>query len=330
MGLASASTLGLSALLPRSMNRDAWLDLANKLGAYRLFASADRFLRDSKGAGGLISAIEQVGGLTDYSAVWATEGVGYYYARDGGQLCKQGIPRQMRLPMHTGAGLAWAEAAIRSAPESGIGQVLSEFWRDCVTAAQYGYHEALFEAVGLVAATLNPSLVSELVRNPETITEDQSALFWHGVGRGLYFSPIGFVPLAEARSRAFRLALGWPVSEAGRRNALAGLAWAITLVNVRDPEVVLFWLTEHADEIRRNEGFRNGVTSALIAWLASSQEDTYVEALGRFQPADLDPGLKELWRCTVGWACRDARRLHDADSSGDLAARVFRVRPLQI
>jgi hypothetical protein len=330
VGIAAASTLGLSVLLPESMNRSGWLDLANKLSAYRLFASADRLLGDSPDAEGLAGAVERVRGLDRYASVWSAEGIGYYYALRGGQLGRWQTPRHVRVPLHTGAGLARAGAALRSSPELSTGQILADFWEECGTAARDGYHEVLFEAIGLVAATLYPNVVSEMARHKVACSEEQRALFWHGVGRGLYFSPIGFSPLAEARKRAFALALSWPASDIGQQNAVAGLAWAVTLINVRDPEVLLCWLKEHADEIRRNDAFRNGVTSALIVWLSASPEDPFVEALRRFQPKDADSNFARLWQDTVGRACSDARRLYDADLSGDLAARVFRVRPPQI
>jgi hypothetical protein len=229
----------------------------------------------------------------------------------------------VRLPLHTGAGLALAEKALRS------GATLAAFWRGCGLAARDGYREPLFEAAGLMAATLYPSLIPELARDAAGIGEEQSGLFWHGVGRGLYFSPVGFIPLPGARDLAFRRASNGPANETGRENAMAGLAWAVALVNVRDPETMLLWIAEHAEEIARDQAFRNGVTSALIVWLAACPQDLCVEALEGFRPGPLNPSLAKLWNDTIVQACRDARRLHEADRSGNLAAGVFRVRSLQ-
>jgi hypothetical protein len=331
VGLAAASTQGLGALMPESMNRTAWLEVANKLSAYRMFASADRLMDPSDRAVALRSALPLVQGLNSYSAVWAMEGVGYYYALAGGQLTATDVcelPRYTRIPLHTGAGLALAESALRSMAQRAAGHMLGDFWKCCRTAAIAGYEEVLFEALGLVAATLYPSLVAELSNCLTMISEEQSDLFWHGIGRGLYFSPAAFMPLAEARNRAYKQSQCWPATDNGRRNALAGLAWAMTLVNIRDPEVVYCWLRDHADECRKNDAVRNGMTSALVVWLSADPEDRYVDALARFQPADNDPRFAELWDVTVRRACRDARQLVTSLSSDDLAAQVFRVRPL--
>jgi len=325
VGMAAASAAALSGLLPGS-NRSRWLDLSNKLAAYRWFASADRFLGDRRDKAGLARAVERVRELDPYAAVWAMEGVGYHHALRGGEPGGKELAPHVRLPLHTGAGLARAEASLESKAQFAMDRVLSDFWEECGSGARDGCNEVLFEALGLVSATLYPNRVSELARHPSAITEEQSALFWHGVGRGLYFSPISFLPLAEARQRVFTRALDWPTTDTGRQNAIAGLAWAVTLVNVRDPEAVFCWLVENADEIQSNHAFRNGATSALIVWLSVAPQDQYVEALGSYRPAHADQAFAELWQDTVVRACRDARPL----TSGELAARVFRVRPLQI
>jgi hypothetical protein len=331
MGLAAASTQGLGMFMPESMNRNGWLEVANKLKAYRMFASADSLMDQSKSPAALRSALQLVQRLDSYSAVWAMEGVGYYYALRDGQLTATEVRqslRHTRIPLHTGAGLAWAEAALRSRAQSGVGRVLGDLWERCRTGAIEGYEEVLFEALGLVAATLYPNLVVELSNYLEKTDEAQSDLFWHGVGRGLYFSPAGFIPLAEAQNRAYKQSQCWPATDSGRRNAIAGLTWAMTLVNIRDPEVVHCWLRDQVDESRQSDAVRNGMTSALVVWLSADPQDRYVDALGRFEPAGSHARLAELWGGTVRRACWDARQLVTGLSSDDLAAQVFRVRPL--
>jgi hypothetical protein len=320
LGMAAASAQGLSAVLPESWNRNGCREVANKLSSYWKFASVGSLLAQAPESSALGRALERVFELDSYAAVWAMEGIGYYYAQRGGSLTTaeiQGFPQRVRIPLHTGAGLAWAEAALRSTHELGVGRMADDFWERC--RAYDSYREPLFEALGLVAAALYPNLLGGLGHHLAEIGAERYELFWHGVGRGLYFSPIGFLPFREARDRAYSLSQSLPSTDAGRRNAIAGVAWALTLVNIRDPEVFESNLKEQAIEISRDDAFRNGMTSAMLVWLAASPKDHYLEHLSWF--------FNELGEGTVSRACRDALRLQSADS-GDLAAQLFRVRPL--
>jgi hypothetical protein len=328
VGMAVASVQGLSAALPESWNRNGWREFANKLSAYRMFAAAGACVAQPRESSVLGQALERVCELDPYAAVWATEGVGYYYAIRGGRLRLaelQALPQRVRIPLHTGAGLAWAEAALRSAPEIGIRRMADEFWERC--CAHDSYRELLFEAIGLVAAALYPNLLGVLGHHLADIGDERYELFWHGVGRGLYFLPVGFLPFREARNRAYSLSQSVPSSDAGRRNAIAGVAWALTLVNIRDPEVLEIHLMEHTNAIVQNDAFRNGMTSAMLVWLTASPKDTRVEEISRFQRGDGGRFFPELWESTVRRACWDALRLRGANS-GDLPAHFFRVRPL--
>jgi hypothetical protein len=328
VGLAAASAQTLSELLPESMKRSEWRELANKLTAYRIFASAG-------GLGGsarsLATAMEGIRKLDRYTAVFTMEGASYHYALRGGRLRTPDVyqlPVATRIPMHTGAGLAWAEDALRSTSRSGVGQMAADFWERCRREAMDGYEETAFEALGLVAVTLYPHLVSDVDHHLAQSDEIQNGLFWHGVGRGLYFLPGGLIPRRKTVERTYGLCQCWPVSDTGTANALAGLAWAMTLVNLRDPEVVQRGLAEQPGEVRSHDTFLNGMTSALIVWLSANPEDPFVDALGCFQPADDDPASVELWDGIVRRACRDARQFQGTQIQADLATKVFRLRPL--
>ena len=131
VGLAGASARILSEILPEWMNRNGWREIANKLSAYRTFASAYRLLDRSADSTSLATAMNGIRKLDPYSAVWAMEGASYYYARQGGRLRTPEVdklPLAARITLHTGAGLAWAEDALGSTPQSDVGNMLSDFW----------------------------------------------------------------------------------------------------------------------------------------------------------------------------------------------------------
>lgn len=315
---ASVTLHGVSRLLPAASGIP-WREAANKIDAYTMFASGAGLLPDMS----LVAVADQLQKLDRYRAVWAMEGAAYFYALRGGRLLAseaRQVPQPVRLTMHTGAGLVWADSALRCARQQGLQRMVTGFWEHCFREALDGYHEAAFEALGLVAVTLYPHLISEIATSLEAAGEPQNALFWHGVGRGLYFLPLALLPSRAAHHRVDSLANQFPGSEEARANVFAGLAWAIILVNLRDPDVVLRWLQDCAGDIPRHEAIRNGMTSAIIAWLAASPEDPSVERFARFQPAIHSLGL---WDSFAARACRDARCFE-----GALPAGLFRLRPL--
>jgi len=88
--------------------------------------------------------------------------------------------------------------------------------------------------------------------------------FWHGVGRALYFSPTQFLPLCSKPWQGLDTSLQEPPHEAGRRNAVAGFVWALTLVNIRNTEIVAEFLDRNVAHLPEPQTFVNGLCSALI------------------------------------------------------------------
>ncbi len=95
-----------------------------------------------------------------------------------------------------------------------------------------------------------------------TTPDDFSGTEW---GRSLYFVPTYFVTVGGAHERALRSAIAEAPTLEDRRNAVAGLVWAVTLVNVRQP-AVLRNLLRAADNIRMPGAVKNGIASALMVW----------------------------------------------------------------
>ena len=75
-------------------------------------------------------------------------------------------------------------------------------------------------------------------RGLSAIDPDIVGYFWHGVGRGLYFLPINALPCSSSTWRAVEMAHEEAPHTLGRLNALGGLAWAVTLVNIRHPAIL--------------------------------------------------------------------------------------------
>lgn len=231
-----------------------------------------------------------------YPALWAVEGLGQSYAL--GTCRRRGqprallaalvgkVPRGALLPLHTGMGLGFAEHALGS--PGGLAARLARFEELVLANALSGYRLASFEGLGFVTATLDSTAVPAVGAHFARRHGELAAAFWHGVGRGLYFSPLHAFPGGSlvALSRA---ATEPPATTAARENAVSGVAWALTLVNQRHPEVAA-WVGTTA---RKQLGgaalgaYAHGRSAAFAAW---------EEATGETLAAPLEVGELASWR----------------------------------
>lgn len=326
LGIFAASAEAMSALLPRSTYGVAWLEFANKLHAYHIFASAAAGLSAANSLAGTVRALDS---LDTWTRVWTIEGIGYWFANSAlhcesspgalfGDNGLAALPRDLLLPLHTGAGLALAEEAL----DSNGGIAGGNFWRECEKLSVAGYAEPMFEALGLVAITKYPHLTRQLDRELSNLHPNLSAYFWHGVGRGLYFSPLAFIPIPDICSIMAQRSQQLPSSTIGRANALAGLSWAITLVNIRHPWILEGRALEMAQWIQPDGSFLNGLESSLVVWQNIVPDDPHVEALQQFRPQNL--AACELWKRSFVKAAAAARRSTQSVRSHEVGT-LFRV-----
>ena len=317
----------------------AWDELNNKLEAFSLFEFVDSTLGLSPEVDySLSELVARAAKLGNYSSVWALEGLGNYYTswrmRRGRfpdhLLCgnQSGmLPPRGLMPLHTGMGLALAESVLEamSRETSNKKNLLNQFVSLCHSNSQDGYGEAAFEALGLVARNLYPQLIVaidlELRRDEELL-----AYFWHGIGRGVYFVPTNFLPFLNAPWRALNMCLREPPHETGKRNAVAGLVWAITLVNIRQPEILAAFLKHHEGNNGDGEAAANGICSAIMIWLDSAADDHYVKALGKYEP---HYSLQAVWKKYVKDNCDLALDRYPAFKSQRHMGELFRYQDLR-
>src|SRR5262249_39559282 len=101
-------------------DRSRWLEVANKVTAYRLFVSADRFLLSGPLQREALSAIVRgIAGIDPYLRLWTMEGLGWYWVdrqsnRPAAPWFGKDLPDYARIPLHTGAGLATAQWVLAS------------------------------------------------------------------------------------------------------------------------------------------------------------------------------------------------------------------------
>ena len=120
-----------------------------------------------------------------------------------------------------------------------------------------------------------------------------------------------------------------PPNEVARRNARAGVAWAWTIVNIRQPEITANFLKNRSEEISGNDAFTNGVYSTLIVTGEVMPGYRLVTGYCRYEPDAEDQSAVSAWTRYVGADCearvnyyRQTLRTH-----GSLG-EVFRYRSL--
>src|SRR5947209_7081974 len=234
--------------------RQSLQEFQNKLHAFYLFEYVDSVLGFSPDTAlNLNDMLHRTRSLGPFFSVWATEGVGHYYSYllASGSAVPQGIlseaardlPLESRIPLHTGMGLALAETQLSRQYDT---KVLAEsFVQLCHSNSRHEYWPASVEALGLVVRNLRPDLIAPLDHHFSNSSEELLAYFWHGIGRGTYFAPVNSLPRWNAPCQGYEMCMQAP-HELGRLNATAGFVWAMTLVNLRHPEIVAAWLHRYS------------------------------------------------------------------------------------
>ena len=267
----------LMGFLPGSGLFCDWAELDGKFEAFRLFQYPGRELGLDVAAAQLEEVVRRALKLEEFRAIWILEGVGHTKALAAGLsvtglLCTGDaalLPERAMIPLHAGMGTAFGEkllAALGANPSlAEVRQTVDRFRHLCRANCRAGWEDACMEPLGLVVRCLYPHLLEPVSAAMETLDPPVRGLFWHGVGRSLYFVPSNFLPIPGAGARMVRSATLETGRLEDRRNVLAGLIWAVTLVNLRRPSVIQALLSAGA-ELRIEPEFTNGVASALLAW----------------------------------------------------------------
>ena len=307
----------VASLLPDRDQRLVWQEFRNKARAFDLFANLESALdlqpSRSYSAGELVDKVLQ---KDPYESPWIMEGVGHYLAdrhRDASQpLFSGSLAARCLVPLHVGMGLSFANRVLGSlsseSPEARVREAVDTFIGQCHNTAQPGFEPVAHEGLGLVARNVYPRLVRAVARAAAEIRPGIEEYFWHGVGRGLYFLPANAMPSSCAPWIAIDAAQKESPHPVARRNMLAGLAWALILVNLQHPEIPALFLKHHGDVLCPDNIFRNGITSAMRIWLACSPEDPAPKRLIGYRPDPSDRDLCRLWAEQVVEPCEEMIR----------------------
>src|SRR5882672_12817 len=302
--------------------RLAWQELKNNYEVFNLVKNVSSLLHipEERKDFDLAKLVEAAYALGEYPDLWAVEGLGHDYAMTfwgkgkpiRGILTEgqaRALPEKSLTMMHAGLGLAFAQQLMnRIAPYSAASEVrvvLQEFVTLVQSNSRKGYEGAAYESLGLVTRFWHSQMVNIVDQQLCKLEPEAVSYFWHGAGRAHYFLPIYFVPgllspwLAVEREAPHELA---------RLNMIAGLAWAMTIVNVRQPMIMENFLKYHGDQIARTPAFSNGVISTLIMGIDTTPNDVYLTSFLKYQPDSSDQRVVELWNKLVAGPVTDALR----------------------
>lgn len=317
-------------------------ELGNKLEAFESFQYAYAFVDLEEVDSSLSARVVKAQELESFRGIWVMEGLGYGHAESAwsGQEPPQGLltdpaldvlPAKSWIPLHTGMGLIFARRTFAASdPDELVDdsrQALERFIALCDSNCRPGYTGATCEALGLVVRNLHPHAVASVSRGLAELAPTYRSIFWHGMGRGLYFNLSQFLPGVSAMWRGVEKTRREPPDEEARLNALAGLAWALALVNIRHPKVLEGFLREHGEQLTDSEksAFANGASSALTLWYDTVGEDSYFTSFRQHQVNPTVAGLDEMWESLVCKPCDRALERYQQLRQGEGLGRLFHL-----
>jgi hypothetical protein len=267
--------------------------------------------------------VERAANMETFPRLWAVEGIGNYVGDKALEDTSAGDPHGLltdeatkTLPpwsltmLHAGIGMSFAKAILKkldkdSTPED-VRAGIARFVTLCRNSSRQGYAGAALESLGLATRTLYPNLALMIDREIPSVDPELTGYFWHGAGRAMYFEPMNMLPSVNAPWRSIRRLDQEAPHEVARKNILSGISWAITVVNMRNPEVMETFLRHHGDLAERDDAFRNGLTSSLMMRYDTTRDGTNISPFIHYESKD--PEAFATWKRLITQPCEQVLR----------------------
>jgi enamine deaminase RidA (YjgF/YER057c/UK114 family) len=295
----------------------AWHELQNKIEVFLLVRNLASVLGITQdGAIDLPRLVEKAYSLPPFQALWALEGLGHDYAASVWRLHgpqkrllweeKAVVPESSLLMLHAGLGLFLADSLLGSetpplVPHSSASRfsaVIETFVTLARDNARQGYLGPVIESLGLTTRELYPEMVDPVHRALNECAPELIGYYWHGVGRSLYFSRRYFLPVLSTVWAGIDSEIR---NAAEQQHAMAGLAWGVILVNMRQPEIIEAMLCDNIANSPLQDGFANGVASSIIMRQNTTPDAPFIGSLCAHRP--LDQRVTALWDRLVSTPC---------------------------
>jgi hypothetical protein len=280
----------------------------------------------------LLEVVQRAYAMEPYPTLWAVEGIGHWYGDTfftshevpRGILTEaysRDLPPESLTMLHAGIGMSFAQSCMKTithlSPIADIRHVLAQVIALCRANSRPGYEGAALESLGLItqngqfySETRPDQMVQIVSRELANIDPEVFEYFWHGVGRAHYFLPIHFIPGYGSIWHAVGMIRQAVTNEQAWLNAIAGLAWGVTMVNIRQPQIVANFVRYHGAPLAADDGFANGVASSIIMRYDTTPDAVFIAPYYRYRPEPVDPQLMQLWQSQVQQPCELA--LHES------------------
>ncbi len=273
----------------------------------------------------LLEVVQRAYAMEPYPALWAVEGIGHWYGdtfftrhEEPRSLLTEtsvrDLPAESLTMLHAGIGMSFAQHWMKTvnhlSPIAAIRHVLAQVIALCRDNSRPGYEGAALESLGLItrngqfySETRPDEMVQIVSRELERIDPEVFEYFWHGVGRAHYFLPIHFIPGYGSIWHAVGMIRRAVPNDRAWRNCIAGLAWGITMVNIRHSPIVANLLRYHGAQLSVDDGFANGVASSIMMRYDTTPDAPFITPFYLYQPEPSDPQLVQLWQGQVQQPC---------------------------
>lgn len=318
---ALRQTIQVLQLLQPDQAGLAWQELRNKLEVFMLVRNLPSTLHlPSDHLPPLPEMVQKAYSVPEFQALWAVEGLGHYYADlywklngvPRGLLFEENahVPEKSLLMLHAGLGMAFADRLLGDLTSEASAEQIRETVRFFLTTCQHncrkGFLGAALESLGLITRDFYPDFVHKVDQGLQQVGPEFLGFYWHGVGRAMYFSRQYFLPiLCTVWTGVDREAGNAP----DRLSAMAGLAWGVTMVNLRQPAIVENVVRSYFEQSDLAGGFTNGVVSSLIMRTETTPGTPMVEAFYQHRPGSSNRNVTQAWEQRVTNPSRKA--LHD-------------------
>ena len=302
----------ISIFIPGRKSRIALQEAKNKAWIMSLVNSVEAVLPPKGTYGTLRELVDKCYAMGQFPALWAVEGVGSYYAetfRERGLPLKDiltdstldDLPPGSWTMLHAGIGLSFSKRCLEgltaSSPAADLRKALEKFILLCRENSRPGYSGCALESIGIPTLILHDiPLALALDKILMEIDTEAASFMWRGTGRALYFHPKNFIPGWKCPWRGIEMIRQIAPHETARKNLRAGIAWAMTVVNMRNPGIMETILAYQGENDPDHEMFINGMTSSLIMRYDISPDDPYIMKFINHSPNPNNKLLCKLWQ----------------------------------
>ena len=322
----------------RRLTMDRIKNTFNVVGLVNQFEAPNTLSAD--GTYPLADSIGKAYALGDYPALWAVEGLGknyaYAYQNAGRPLVDlmmnretESLPEKTLLMMHAGQGMCFAKTQVANltpfSTDSEYDTAIGKFLKLCRDNSREGFFGPTAESLGLCCRTWYRHLLPRISERLAKMDPDGYAFFWHGAGRSMFFSPLNIFP----GSPPWYSTEQEPLDDIARRNARSGAAWAFTVVNCQQPEIMANFLARQFSLVSSNDAFLEGVISTLIMAGDMYPGHKYIPLFCNYQPDKSKPEMVAAWNKNIGSGFLDkVNRYREVLRRHNQLGEVFRYRPL--